>query len=49
MARKTVIDAPPGRPYPQTNGWTFWCFRDPKSGGLRDMDSLRQQFLAAKK
>lgn len=49
MARKTVIDAPPGRPYPQTNGWTFWTFRDPKTGAMRDMDSLRQQFLASKK
>lgn len=49
MARKTVIDAPPGRPYPQTNGWTFWRFRDPKTGAMREMDSLRQQFVASKK
>ena len=49
MARRSVIGAPEGRPYPQTNGWTFWQFRDPKSGNLRDMDSLRQEFLASKK
>jgi hypothetical protein len=49
MARKSVIGTPEGRPYPQTNGWTFWQFRDPKSGNLRDMDSLRQEFLASKK
>jgi hypothetical protein len=28
MARKSMIGAPEGRPYPQTNGWTFWQFRD---------------------
>ncbi|MBI1788254.1 MAG: hypothetical protein HYR60_11980 [Acidobacteria bacterium] len=48
MARKTVIGAPRGRPYPQTNGWTFWRFRDPKDGELRDMDSLRREFLSSK-
>lgn len=48
MARKSVIGAPEGRPYPQTNGWTFWQFRDAKSGQLLDMDSLRQQFLASR-
>jgi hypothetical protein len=49
MARKSVIGATPGRPYPQTNGWTFWQFRDPKTGDLREVDSLRQAFLAAKR
>jgi len=49
MARKTVIGAPPDRPYPQTNGWTFWQFQDPRTGELRDMDSLRVEFLASKK
>jgi hypothetical protein len=49
MARKSVIGTPEGRPYPQTNGWTFWQFRDSKTGELRDMDSLRQEFLAQKK
>ena len=48
MARESVIGAPAGRPYPQTNGWTFWQFRDPKTGELHEMDSLRQEFLAAK-
>lgn len=49
MARKSVIGAPADRPYPQTNGWTFWQLRDPRTGELRDMDSLRQEFLASKK
>jgi predicted type IV restriction endonuclease len=48
VARKSVIGAPKGRPYPQTNGWTFWQFRDAKTGKLRDMDSMRQEFLAQK-
>jgi len=49
MARKTVIGSPPDRPYPQTNGWTFWRYRDEETGELREMDHLRQQYLAAKK
>jgi hypothetical protein len=48
MARKTVIGCPEGRPYPQTNGWTFWQFRDPTTGDLRELDSLRQQLLSSK-
>ncbi len=46
MARKSVIGAPEGRPYPQTNGWTFWQFQDPKTGSRRDMDSLRRELIA---
>jgi hypothetical protein len=49
MARKSVLATPPSDPPPATNGWTFWQFRDPKTGNLRDMDSLRQEFLAQKK
>lgn len=49
MARKTVIGAPPNRPYPQTNGWTFWQFRDPQTGHIRDVASLRLEFLASKR
>jgi hypothetical protein len=49
MARKSVLATPPSDPPPATNGWTFWQFRDPKTGNLRDMDSLRQEFLAPKK
>lgn len=45
MARKSVIGAPPGRLYPQTNGWTFWLYRDAASGELRSVDELRQQYL----
>lgn len=45
MARKSVIGAPSGRPYPQTNGWTFWLYRDAASGELRSIDGLRQQYL----
>lgn len=44
MARKSVIGAPPGRPYPQTNGWSFWLCRD-SSGELCSIDELRQEYL----
>jgi hypothetical protein len=45
MARKSVIGAPPGRPYPQTNGWSFWHYRDAASGELRSVDELLRQYL----
>jgi Restriction Enzyme Adenine Methylase Associated/Type I restriction enzyme R protein N terminus (HSDR_N) len=45
MARKSVIGAPPGRLYPQTNGWTFWSYRDATSGDLRAVDDLRRRYL----
>jgi len=49
IARKSVLGTSPQEPPPATNGWTFWQFRDPKAGNLRDMDSLRQEFLSSKK
>jgi hypothetical protein len=49
LGRKSVLATPQSEPAPATNGWTFWRFRDPKTGNLRDLDSLRQEFLAAKK
>ncbi len=45
MARKSIVGAPPGREYPQTNGWTFWRFRD-SDGSLVLVDALRQRSLA---
>lgn len=42
VARATVIGAPPGRKYPQTNGWTFWRFKD-ADGQLKPVDCLRQR------
>ncbi len=45
MARKSVIGAPAGRLYPQTNGWTFWKFRDAETGKLIEIDVLRQKHL----
>jgi hypothetical protein len=48
MARKTIIGAPPGRPYPSTNGWIFWKYRDPMTGDLREIDILRQRYLEQK-
>ncbi len=44
MARKSVVGAPPGREYPQTNGWTFWRFRD-ADGRLVVIDVLRQRHV----
>jgi predicted type IV restriction endonuclease len=46
MARKSVIGAPEGRAYPQTNGWVFWRFRDPDTGEFLKLDALRQRHLA---
>lgn len=43
MARKSVVGAPTGRDYPQTNGWTFWEYRT-TDGALRQLDDLRKQF-----
>jgi hypothetical protein len=45
IARKSVIGSPPGKPYPQTNGWTFWKFRDSETGKLIEIDVLRQKYL----
>ena len=45
MARKSIIGAPPDREYPQTNGWTFWKYRDPETRELREIDFLRQEYL----
>jgi Restriction Enzyme Adenine Methylase Associated/Type I restriction enzyme R protein N terminus (HSDR_N) len=45
MARKSIVGAPPGREYPQTNGWTFWRFRD-ADGRLAFVDVLRQRHFA---
>ncbi len=47
MARKKVIGAPPGREYPQTNGWTFWTYKDPSSGEEKQLDYLRKLYLSA--
>jgi len=30
VARKSVLATPPSDPPPETNGWTFWQFRDPR-------------------
>jgi hypothetical protein len=43
MARKSVVGSPPGRAYPQTNGWTFWEYRT-DDGALLQLDDLRRQF-----
>lgn len=44
VARKTVTGK-----HMQTGGWTFWRYRDRKSGELREIDYLRKQYLAARK
>jgi hypothetical protein len=45
MARKSIVGAPAGREYPQTNGWTFWRFRE-RDGELAFVDTLRQRHFA---
>ena len=47
-ARKTVIGAPSGRKYPQTNGWIFWKCVDPISGQEVEMDYFRKKLLKDK-
>ncbi len=44
MARKSVVGAPEGRDYPQTNGWTFWQYRA-ADGHLQPIDDARQRYL----
>ena len=48
MARKSVVGAPMGHPFPQTNGWTFWQCAD-DGGELHDLDQLRQAYAAQRK
>jgi Restriction Enzyme Adenine Methylase Associated len=45
MARKSIVGAPPGREYPQTNGWTFWRFQD-SDGQSVPIDVLRRRRFA---
>jgi hypothetical protein len=45
LARKSIIGAPEGRKYPQTNGWVFWKYRDLETGRLEEIDVLRQRYL----
>jgi hypothetical protein len=49
IARKSVLGTSTHEPPPATNGWTFWQFRDPNTGNLREVDGLRREFLAEKK
>lgn len=47
MARKSVKGQPPdGRAYWQTNGWTFWKYRDRATGEWVEIDRLRREFVA---
>jgi len=48
VARASVIGAPPGRKYPQTNGWTFWRFKD-ADGELKPVDCLRQRHFQSER
>jgi hypothetical protein len=49
MARKSVVGAPAGHPYLQTNGWSFWQYADDDGGRLREIDHLRQAYAAQRK
>jgi Restriction Enzyme Adenine Methylase Associated len=44
VARASVRGAPAGRKYLQTNGWTFWHFRD-SDDEWKELDVLRQRHL----
>lgn len=43
--RLAVMGPREGRPYPQTNGWTFWSY-ERATGTLVPLDSLRRQYFA---
>jgi uncharacterized protein (TIGR02246 family) len=45
FARKSILGAPEGRKYPQTNGWVFWKYHDRETGNLGEIDVLRQRYL----
>lgn len=46
-ARRSVLGPDPGgRPYPQTNGWTFWQYQN-ADGRWRDLDELRRLYHEA--
>jgi hypothetical protein len=44
-ARKSIIGAPEGRKYPQTNGWVFWKYADSETERFEEIDVLRQRYL----
>jgi hypothetical protein len=46
MARLSIIGAPPGREYPQTNGWIFWRFED-EDGQVKPLDVLRWRHVTS--
>ena len=46
-ARASVSGPPPGRPYWQTNGWTFWQYRH-ADGTLGVLDELRRALYEGK-
>jgi hypothetical protein len=45
IARASIIGTPPGRKFPQTNGWTFWQFVD-ADGSVKPLDILRQRYYS---
>lgn len=45
MARASIIGTPPGRKFPQTNGWTFWQFVD-TDDSVKPLDVLRQRYYS---
>ena len=47
IARRSIVGSPPGRDYPQTNGWTFWQYRR-TDGTLGLLDDLRREFHEGK-
>jgi hypothetical protein len=43
-AAKAKVNGNPEGPYPSTNGWTFWQYRDQASGEPRYLDHLLRQY-----
>ena len=44
---RNISSGPPsdGRKFYQTNGWTFWKYRNRETGKLEVVDNIRQQFI----
>jgi hypothetical protein len=45
MAQQPFHATPQGHEKHDVNGWHFWMFRDPRTGTLRKIDVLRDDYL----
>ncbi|MGA2939284.1 MAG: hypothetical protein ABSF52_19605 [Syntrophobacteraceae bacterium] len=48
IVRKSQVCTPKGRPYPSTNGWTFWKYYDSEKHKFELFNTMRKQYLKLK-